>query len=214
MKKDLLNEYRTKQISGKQAAELVKSGDHIHLGGAANIAAIIDKYLAMRVDELEDVKVNTYLDTLSYKICEADPQGDVFEWASGFLLGPTRSISKKRGVGVYVPETWHMAPRIYRETYHFNYFFVVTSPMDKNGYFHFGLTSGHNMAISDVSEKIVVIVRKNMPVIYGGYEESLHFSRVDYIVTDRKMLLVKKSMKNYLRVEICIQPGIGTTCCG
>jgi hypothetical protein len=34
------------------------------------------------------------------------------------------------------------------------------------------------------------------------------------LLTDRKMLLVKKSMKNYLRVEICIQPGIGTTCCG
>jgi hypothetical protein len=31
--------------------------------------------------------------------------------------------------------------------------------------------------------------------------------------TDRKMLLVKKSMKNYLRVEICTQPGTGTTCC-
>jgi hypothetical protein len=25
------------------------------------------------------------------------------------------------------------------------------------------------------------------------------------------MLLVKKSMKNYLRVEICTQPGTGTT---
>jgi len=31
--------------------------------------------------------------------------------------------------------------------------------------------------------------------------------------TDRKMLLVKKSMKNYLRVEMCTQPGTGTTCC-
>jgi len=27
------------------------------------------------------------------------------------------------------------------------------------------------------------------------------------------MLLVKKSMKNYLRVKICTQPGTGTTCC-
>jgi len=35
----------------------------------------------------------------------------------------------------------------------------------------------------------------------------------NFVKTDRKMLLVKKSMKNYLRVEICTQPGTGTTCC-
>ncbi len=49
--------YKTKLISGKEAAGLVKSGDCIHLGGAANIASIIDKYIAERVNELEAVKL-------------------------------------------------------------------------------------------------------------------------------------------------------------
>ncbi len=178
--------YKTRLISGKEAAGLIKSGDRLHLGGAANIAAVIDKHLAERVDELENIRVNTYLDTIKYKICEADPEGKVFNWFSGFLLGAVRPLSKQRGVGVYVPETWHTAPMIYREKYHFNFFFVVTSPMDANGYFHFGLTSGHNMAISDVSDKIVVIVREDMPVINGGYEESLHIDSVDYIVEDNE----------------------------
>ena len=178
--------YKTKLISGKEAAGLVKSGDCIHLGGAANIASIIDKYIAERVNELEAVKVNTYIDTIKYKICDADPEGNVFKWRSGFLLGAVRSISKQRGVGVYIPETWHTAPMVYREKMHFNFFFTVTSPMDANGYFNFGLTSGHNRAIADVSDKIVVIVRKDMPAINGGYEESLHFDSVDYIVEDNE----------------------------
>lgn len=184
MKKNLLNEYKNRMISGKEAAGLVKSGDHIHLGGSANIAAVVDKYLAQRVGELENIKVNTYLDTIKYKICEADPEGKVFQWVSGFLLGPVRSLSKQRGVGVYTPETWHTAPMVYREKHNFNFFFVVTSPMDENGYFHFGLTNGHNMAIADVTDKIVVVVRKDMPVINGGYEESLHIDSVAYIVED------------------------------
>ena len=186
MKKSLLKEYNSRLISGKDAAELVKSGDHIHLGGAANIAVVVDKYLAQRVGELEDIKVNTYLDTIKYKICEADPEGNVFHWVSGFLLGPVRQLSKQRGVGVYTPETWHTAPAVYRGIHHFDFFFIVTSPMDANGYFHFGLTNGHNMAIADVSDKIVVIVREDMPVINGGYEESLHIDSVAYVVEDNE----------------------------
>lgn len=186
MKKNFFNEYNAKVISGQEAAGLVKSGNHIHMGGAANIAAIIDKYLAQRVDELEDIKVNTYIDTIKYKICEADPEGKTFQWVSGFLLGPVRSISKQRGTGIYTPETWHTASMVYRDMHHFDFFFIVTSPMDADGYFHFGLTSGHNMAIADVSDKIVVIVREDMPVICGGYEESLHIDSVDYIVQDNE----------------------------
>lgn len=179
-----LKAYKTRLISGKDAADLIKSGDHIHMGGAANIATVIDKYLAERVHELENIRVNTYLDTIKYKICEADPEGNVFHWFSGFLLGAVRPLSKQRGVGIYIPETWHTAPMVYRRDYHFDFFFIVTSPMDANGYFHFGLTSGHNMAIADVSDKIVVIVREDMPVINGGYEESLHIDSVAYIVED------------------------------
>lgn len=97
MRKKFLNEYNSKVISGQEATSLIKSGNHIHMGGSANIAAIIDKYLAQRVDELEDIKVNTYLDTVNYKICEADPEGKIFQWVSGFLLGPVRGLSKKGG---------------------------------------------------------------------------------------------------------------------
>ena len=38
------DEYRQKRISAQDAAGLVQSGMSIHLGGAANIATIIDKY--------------------------------------------------------------------------------------------------------------------------------------------------------------------------
>ena len=56
--------------------------------------------------------------------------------------------------------------------------------MDEKGFFNFGLTSGHNRAIADVSDKVVVIERPDMPVIYGGYEEGLFIDQVDYIVRD------------------------------
>ncbi|MFH1154748.1 MAG: acetyl-CoA hydrolase/transferase C-terminal domain-containing protein [Pseudomonadota bacterium] len=184
MGKSLARDYEAKQISAEQAAGMVQSGQTIHLGGSANVAAIIGKYLARRAGELRGVTVKTYLDTLNYDFCQADPEGKAFNWCSGFLLSHVRPLSQERGVGVYIPESWHAAPMIYRQSLHFDYFFIVTAPMDDKGYFNFGLTSGHNRAIADVADKVVVIERKDMPVIYGGNEEGLHLDKVDWVVRD------------------------------
>ena len=114
----LSQKYQAKQISAERAAGMVQSGQSIHLGGSANVAAIIDQHLALRAGELRDVRVKTYLDTRLYDICQADPEARAFQWSSGFLLGHTRPLSKERGVGVYIPESWHTAPMVYRRNLH------------------------------------------------------------------------------------------------
>lgn len=184
MVKTLQEDYRKKQISPEQAAGMVQSGQTLHLGGSANVAAIIDRHLSRRAGELRDVTIQTYLDTLHYECCKKDPEGKSFRWSSGFLLSHVRPLSRERGIGVYIPESWHAAPNIYRQNLHFDIFFIVTAPMDDKGYFNFGLTSGHNRSIADVSDTVVVIERDDMPVIYGGYEEGLHLDNVDYVVRD------------------------------
>ncbi len=184
MGNSFMQDYESKFISAKQAAGMVQPGQTIHLGGSANGAVIIGKYLAQRVNELTDVSVKTFLDTASHDFCKVDPEGKTFNWSSGFLLGHVRPFSKERGVGVYIPESWHMAPQVYRTTLHFDYFFVVTAPMDSKGFFNFGLTSGHHRSIADVADKVVVIERDDMPVIYGGYEEGLFLDEVDYVTKD------------------------------
>lgn len=178
------SEYRSKCISADEAAALVRSGMSIHLGGAANVAAIIDGRLARRVCELRDVTVRTYIDTHPYQICDADPEGTAFQWYSGFILGFTRSLSRKRGIGVYVPSSWHNVPSFIRNTLSFDVFFLVTPPMTESGFFNFGLTAGETMAIADVSRTIVAVVRKDMPTVPGGFEECLPISRIDYVVED------------------------------
>lgn len=178
------SEYRSKCISADEAAALVRPSMNIHLGGAANVAAIIDCHLADRVHELQDVTVRTYIDTHPYRICDTDPEGKVFQWYSGFILGFTRSISKKRGIGVYVPSSWHNVPSFIRNTLSFDVFFLVTPPMTESGFFNFGLTAGETMAIADVSKTIVAVVRKDMPTVLGGFEECLPISRIDYVVED------------------------------
>jgi acyl-CoA hydrolase len=178
------NEYRSKRISADEAAALVHSGMSIHLGGAANVAALIDNQLARRAPELRDVTVRTYIDTHPYRICETDPEGESFHWFSGFVLGFSRAFSRRRGIGIYIPSSWHNVPTFIRDTLTFDIFYLVTPPMTESGFFNFGLTAGETMAIADVSKTIVAVVRKDMPTVLGGFEECLPISRIDFVVED------------------------------
>jgi len=184
-------EYEKKLISPEEAAGLVESGMHIELGSAANTALIIDKYLAKRKDELENVKVGTFIDLAHYEFLKADPNGEVFEWSSGFLYRPVRKTSKELGPCVFRPNLYHDVPKIVREFSKdydpIDIAYLVTTPMDKHGYFNFGLTCSHMKALAEVAEKVVVVVKENMPWVNGGYDECIHISEVDYIVEDNEM---------------------------
>jgi acyl-CoA hydrolase len=186
MPDSLASQYDGKLISAEEAVSKVQSGMRVHLGAGANLATIIDAHLAQRKDELEGVVVQTNIEIAELKTCEVDPRGESFRWHSAYVSSPMRPVVKERGIGVYIPEAWHTAPRVIRRQYHFDFFFLVTAPMDEGGEFNFGLTNGQLMAIADVADKIVVVVRKDMPVVHGGSEERIHISRVDWIVEDNE----------------------------
>ena len=178
--------YQQKLISAEAAAGMVQSGMTIFMGGSANLARIIDKHLAARVNELDDVAVRTFLDTAEHEFLKADPKGEVFKWHSGFLLHSVRSHVASRGSGIYHAQSWHMAPGVIREQLQNDIAYYVTAPMDEHGCFNFGLSVTELKAYSEVSKKVVVIVREDMPVICGGQEEAIHISEIDHIVEDRE----------------------------
>jgi len=179
-------DYKKKLLSAEAAADLVEPGMEIFLGGAANIAHIIDKHLARRKDELSDVLIRTFLDTRAHEFLKADPEGSVFKWYSGFLLHSVREYVSLRGSGVYQGVSWHMAPGLIRENYNVDISFFVTAPMDAYGYFNFGLTIAEMKAYAEASKRVVVVVNRNMPVVYGGHEEAIHISEVAHVVEDHE----------------------------
>jgi acyl-CoA hydrolase len=182
----LEQEYQHKLISAEQAAGMVKSGMSIFLGASANIARIIDKHLAKRKNELMDVTIRTTLDTAEHDFLKADPEGAVFKWHSGFLLHSVRKYGSQRGSGVYWAQSWHLAPGVIRDQIEPDISYIVTAPMDPYGYFNFGLSVTEMMAFCEVSKKVVLIVREDMPVVCGGQEEAIHISKIDHIVEDRE----------------------------
>ncbi|MEM4748017.1 MAG: acetyl-CoA hydrolase/transferase C-terminal domain-containing protein [Archaeoglobaceae archaeon] len=183
---EIIREYEKKLISAEEAAKLVKDGMLIELGGAVNFASIIDKYLAQRKSELREVEVGTFIDIMPYEFLRVDPMQEVFKWHSGFLHIYSRPFSKELGVCMFRPNLYHDVPKIAREIFYkkIDISFIPVTPMDRHGYFNFGLTCSHLKALAEAAKTVVVVVKKDMPWIYGGYDECIHISEVDYIVED------------------------------
>jgi acyl-CoA hydrolase len=100
---------------------------------------------------------------------------------------------------------------------------VMVSSMDENGYFNLGPTNSVTPAHLEKAERVVVEVNKKVPICLGGNGESLHISRVDYIVEGNNTPLLQLppitpnptdyQIADYVMKEIhdgaCIQLGIG-----
>jgi acyl-CoA hydrolase len=64
--------------------------------------------------------------------------------------------------------------------------FIETTPMDENGNFNFGAAVTRQKAACEVAKTVVVEVNEHMPWVYGGYDESVNISKVNYIVENHE----------------------------
>ncbi len=177
-----IKEYAKKLISAEDAAKLVKSGDWIDYGWTTGTVYDIDKALAARMEELEDVNIYGGILMRKPAIFDTPNAKDHFTWNSWHLSGIERHAAKD-GFVYYCPVKYSELPRYYRENIrHINIAMLVTTPMDKHGYFNFGPNASHTQAILETADVVIVEVNEKMPRCLGGFEESVHIDKVDYIV--------------------------------
>ena len=128
------------------------------------------------------------------------------------------------GAGFHEPMRYSELPRYYTD--HITppdvAMFQVT-PMDKHGYFNFGLSASHLRAVIEKSKVVIVEVNKNMPRCLGGFDNCIHISEVDMIVEGRNDPMgiqpsnpateVDKAVAKLIVEQIpngaCLQLGIG-----
>lgn len=220
---DFSKVYKDKLISAEKAASLVKSGDWVDYGWSAATPYDFDLALSKRVDELEDVKIRDGVVLRELAVCKADPEGKHFIYHSRHSTGIERKIVNKRA-GYFAPLKYSELPRYYRENLdRINVTCIQTAPMDKHGYFNFGIGASQIKAAIEISDLVIVEVNKNAPRALGGFENDVHIDDVDYIIegTNHEMPTlpsgsfgdVDKKVAEYVVNELvdgaCLQLGIG-----
>ncbi len=220
--KDVYADYQQKLITADEAASYVKSGDRIFYSEFILIPESLDEALAKRVPQLKNIDLRCVCTARVPKIVEADPKREHVIMNDWHLSTAGRRLHDENLCN-YIPFSYHQGPRTIQKYLDFDVAFITVAEMDKNGYFNYGLCNSLTGAVLDKTKKIIVEVNTNVPYCYGGNKESIHISKVDYIVEGKNPPLaevkpappkdVDRRIAEHIMKEIqdgsCIQLGIG-----
>ena len=220
---EFLGMYRSKLTTADEAVKVIKSGDWVDYGFCATHPRVLDEALARRAPELEDVKVRGGIALWKPAIFDIeDPVHHII-----YNAHHTGGFERKHidtGACFYEPMRYSELPRYYYD--HINPPDVAmfqVAPMDRHGYFNFGVSASHLKAICDTAKTVIVEVNQNMPRCLGGFGESVHITDVDMIVEGRNDPMgqlisaepteidkaVAKQVVERIPSGACLQPGIG-----
>ena len=220
---EFLGMYRSKLTTADEAVKVIKSGDWVDYGFCNTHPHVLDEALARRAPELEDVKVRGGIALWKPAIFDIEEPAKHIIFNSHHTSGVERKHIET-GACFYEPMRYSELPRYYYD--HINppdVAMIQVAPMDKHGYFNFGVSASHMKAICDTAKILIVEVNQNMPRCLGGFGESVHITDVDMIVEGRNdpmgQLLstpptevdeaVAKQVVERIPNGACLQLGIG-----
>lgn len=217
-----LQEYQNKLTTAREAVKIIKSGDRIQFNSYNGVPPALDRALAARRDELQDVIVQTSVTMYPLYTISSDPESKHFIYNNLHASGYDRKLAQA-GNYYYVPALYYELPGILARNDNLDVVLLQVGAMDDKGYMNFGPNAGHAHALVRTGKKVIVEVNRTMPLALGGFEESVHISDVDLVVEgDHQPLIslptlqandVDRRIAALVMEEIedgsCLQLGIG-----
>ena len=147
--------YRQKLTTADEAVKVIKSGDWVDYGFCAIHPRVLDEALARRAPMLEDVKVRGGISLWKPAIFDVEDPVHHIIFNSHHMSAVERHHIAS-GAGFHEPMRYSELPRYYTD--HITppdvAMFQVT-PMDKHGYFNFGLSASHLRAVIEKSKVVI-----------------------------------------------------------
>lgn len=179
---NVFDEYKKKLVSPEEAVKIVKSGDWVDYSQVCSFPEALDRALAKRKGELEDVKLRNAISLKPVQVVEQDPEHESFTYNVWHCSGLDRSYIDK-GWAFYSPMLFRNCGSYYTKGYaKVDVAMVTVAPMDRHGFFSYGLTNCCMQEMLDSASHIILEVNEHMPVIFGSEGDHIHISEVDYVV--------------------------------
>ncbi len=180
---DLLTEYKNKLISARKAVQTIKSGDRVHYGLFNGLVVDLDRALAERTHELEDVKICTTIWAYPEppQILIQDPEARHFKYLSTHFSGLDRKMNKQ-GCCWYIPVQFRENTKYWNENVgDIDVAMLQVAPMDKYGNFNMGPQVAEYWGIIERAKTVIVEVNEKQPIAHG-YQSTINLSQIDHIV--------------------------------
>ncbi len=182
---EFLEMYQSKLTTADEAVKVIKSGNWVDYGFCSTHPRVLDEALARRAPELEDVRVRGGIALWKPAIFDIEDPAHHIIYNSHHTSGFERKYIDS-GACFYEPMRYSELPRYYYEHIEApDVAMFQVAPMDRHGYFNFGVSASHLKAVCDTAKIVIVEVNRNMPRCLGGFGESVHITDVDMIVEGR-----------------------------
>ena len=175
--------YKSKLISAKDAAKIIKSGDKLLYAAFLGRPVDFDKELAARKEELFNIQITQNAGIQpDYITTSTDSTHEHFTCSSWFFDAADRWLSDKNIV-FYNPIVFSQQQIIIRSgIFKYDIYVQQVSPIDKFGFFSFGPTNAYSLESCLNAKTVILEVNENIPRVPGGAEDSIHISLVDHII--------------------------------
>lgn len=197
----LLEQYRSRLVTAAEAVKKIKSGDCVHYGAFCGAVYDLDKALAVRVNELEDIITITTIWPYPEPpaIVQADPNSKHFKFQTT-QFGAVERRMNREGNCWYIPVQFREQLKYFTQDVKIDVAMLQVAPMDKHGYFNLGPQVADAPAIINQAKVVIVEVNEKMPVVHG-IQNAVHISQVDCIVQGSNHELPALSAKEATEVD-------------
>lgn len=213
--------YKEKLKSAEEIAKYVESGFVLAAPSAMSQPVDIVEEIGKRArrGEIENVSHHSLIAQEGAAFLDEALAGKYYH-VSWFTSAPARAGVQKGIYGV-MPCNYSQVPMFWRDFVpHLDVFYAVVSPMDKHGYFSFGLTASENLAQISRAKYVFLEVNDQMPRVIGTH--IIHISQATAVCetshpiptlpeapiseTDMK---IGSMISELIPDRACIQLGIG-----
>lgn len=187
---NVMEEYRSKVVTAEKAASLIKSNMIVDYAAWSAFPIKFDKALGKRAGEagLEHVNIRGCATYTVPEIFTNDPEAKTFNYGVRYFSAIDRKLAATpRSLPLYV-NNYHEIPYwTTRESLRHKWpdvFVTQATPMDKCGFFNFGISNSHHKAAAANAKIVIVETNKDFPNCLGGFAEGLNLDEVDYIIEE------------------------------
>ena len=158
--------YQSKLRSPDEAVMLVKDGDWVDYSQTCSFPQLLDRALAARSGQLQDVKIRNAIAMLPVATVEND-HARSFTYNAWHCSGLDRKYIDQ-GKAYHTPMLFRYCGSYYSKGYApVDVAMITVAPMDEYGNFSFGLTNCAQQEMLDAAKTVILEVNPTMPVTAG-----------------------------------------------
>lgn len=217
-------DYYSKFKTAEEAVKVVKSGDTVVYGEFVMASMLLDKALAQRVNEFENVLLRSTTCPFPPAVVMADPKMEHIMYNDWHFSPASRKLGD-HGLCRYIPMNYSQGPDTIRKGLvgSIDVAMLMMGPPDEDGWLNIGTSSSITPEYLKHAKHVIVEINESIPKCFSDEQSRVHVSRIDTFVQgpNRPLIEVPTAPPTEVDAKIaeevvslvedgsCIQLGIG-----